>query len=57
MSDIDVDAITVPPLLFTVVAKEETNLDLVGEDVFYLENFSLGALGAVHGLIQSATGS
>jgi hypothetical protein len=41
LSDVDVDAITVPPLLFTVVAKEETNLDLVREDVFYLENFSL----------------
>ncbi|MFB3109810.1 MAG: hypothetical protein ACE1Y8_01545 [Acidimicrobiia bacterium] len=41
MSDVDIDAITVPPLLFAVVAKEETDLDLVGEDVFYLENVSL----------------
>jgi len=38
---IDVDALTVPPLLLTVVTPEEHDLDPVREHMLYLEHVTL----------------
>ncbi|MGI9609800.1 MAG: hypothetical protein ACR2NL_05855 [Acidimicrobiia bacterium] len=45
---VDVDPLAVPPLLFTVVAREKQNFGPIGQDVFDLDYVSLMTLGAVH---------
>lgn len=50
LGDVDINAVAIPPLLFTVMAEEEKNLRPIGKDVFYFENITFRALRAVHGI-------
>ncbi|MEA1902062.1 MAG: hypothetical protein U9N56_00890 [Actinomycetota bacterium] len=49
LRQVDVDAFPIPPLLLTVVTREEQDLGPVWEHMLDLENVSLFALRTIHG--------